>query len=202
MSCLPQLSTLPVMLLQSFNTWRVLKQMKQSLIFWTSSRRSFTFIDLNFLQVQMGCYPSLKEHSSFLGLHESLAFKPKILVLGLQHLSILFLSNHKFVCANNFSWIAVLEVRHCLKTINLPLSIRRSCANCNHCSLCSRVSFLVVEFSPPGASKLSESVYHICKYIWKIDNARTIVVPNWSISRYFFFIWALTMAYDLPYFSD
>ena len=83
---LPQLGTLQVLLLQSFDMWPGFKQLKHSRNFWTCSRRSFTFSDLNFSHVQIGCCPSLKGHSKFLGLLDSSAFEAKVLVFGLSRL--------------------------------------------------------------------------------------------------------------------
>ena len=150
---LPQLGTLHVLLSQSFDRWPVLKQMSQSRYVWTCSRRSFTFIDLNFLQIQMGCCPSLNGQTKFLGLVESSAFEAKVLVFGLSRLWKLFLSNDEFVCANKFSWISALEASHSLKTIRLPLSSRRFCIYCNHSFLSCGESFLVAELSPPSDSR-------------------------------------------------
>ena len=63
-----------------------LRQLKQSLNFCTFSRRSFGFIDLNFLQLQMACCPSLNGHSEFFGFIESSALDAKVLVFGFSWL--------------------------------------------------------------------------------------------------------------------
>ena len=95
-----QLGTLHV-LLQSFDRWPGLKQLKYSRNFWTWSRCSVTFINLNFSQVGKGCCSPLEGHSRFLRLLESSAFEAKVLVLGLLRLRNFFLSNNEFVCTDN-----------------------------------------------------------------------------------------------------
>ena len=78
------------------------------------------FIDLNFSQVQIGCFPSLKGHSELLGLLELSAFEATVLVFGLSRLGNLFLSNDEVFSANKFSWIVALEASHSLKTSKFP----------------------------------------------------------------------------------
>ena len=65
----------------SFDMWPDLKQLKHSLIFWTCSRRSFTFIDLNSSHLKKRFCLSLKGRSRFLGLLDTSAFEAKVLVL-------------------------------------------------------------------------------------------------------------------------
>ena len=76
----PQLGTVQVLDMQSFNRWPGLKQLKHSLNFCTCSRCSFSFIDLNFLQLPIACCPSLDGLSEFLGFVESSALDAELLV--------------------------------------------------------------------------------------------------------------------------
>ena len=69
----PQLGTLQVLLLQSFERCPGLRQLKHSLNFCICSRRSFSFLDLNFSQSQIACCPPLKGPSEFFGLIKSSA---------------------------------------------------------------------------------------------------------------------------------
>ena len=74
---LPQLDTLHVLLLQSYDMWSGVKQLKYSRNFWTCSRCPFTFNDLNFSRVQIGWCPSLKGLSRFFSLFDSSVFEAK-----------------------------------------------------------------------------------------------------------------------------
>ena len=155
----------------------------------------------------MGCCPSLKGHSKFLGLLDSSAFEAKVLVFGLSRLWNLFLSNDELVCAKNFSWIAALEASHSLKTIRLPLSSRRSCMYCNHCSVSCGESFLVVELSPPSASR--SDVYPswvkvFTTFVTTFANLTMLVKSSCRTGGWvcIFLNWALTMKSDMPYFSQ
>ena len=83
---LSQLGTLQVLLLQSFDRWPCLRQLKHSLNFCSISRRSFSFIDINFSQLQMAYCPSLNGHSEFVGFAEPSALDAKVLVFGFSRL--------------------------------------------------------------------------------------------------------------------
>ena len=184
-----------------------LKQLKLSRNFWTFSRRSFTFIDLKFSHVQMGCCPSLKGHSKFLGLLDSSAFEAKVLVFVLSRLWNLFLSNDELVCANKFSGVTALEASHSFKTNRLPLSSRRSCIYCNQWSLSCGESFVVVELSPRSDSR--SDVYPswvkvFTTIVTTFANLTILVESSCRTGEWvcIFLKWALTMTSDLPYFSQ
>ena len=113
--------------------------------FWTISRGSIPFIDLNLSQVQRLCSPTLKGHLTSFVLLDSSAFEARVLVFGLSRLRILFLSNNDFFCSNKFSWIAALEA-----SLSKTWSIFSRCLT--QFSLC---------FEVWRVSKLSWSVYHI-----------------------------------------
>ena len=108
----PQLGTLQVLLLQSLDRWPGLIQLKHSVSFWTCSRRSFSFIDLNFSQFQIARYPSLNGHSKFFGFVESSAFDENVLVFGFSRLW-----NLEPVRANKSSCIKAVDSNQSLKTI-------------------------------------------------------------------------------------
>ena len=187
---------------QPFDRLLGFKQLKLSRIFWTCSWCSSTFIGSKFSQAQK-FLSVLKEILEDLGFAWIFSVWGKSTRLGLSRLSNLFLPSDEFVCANKFSWIVALEARHSLKTIRFSLSGRRSCIYCNHCFLSCGESFLVVDPSPPDfrpdvyPSWLS--VYHICKYFCKFDDARRI--SCWTGGQVCNFMnWALTKTSDQPYF--
>ena len=84
----PQLGTLQVLLLQSFDRWPGLRQLKHILKFCTCSCRSFSFIDLKFSQLQLASCPSLNGHSDIFGLIKSSALDSKVLINGFSRLNI------------------------------------------------------------------------------------------------------------------
>ena len=82
----PQLGTLHVLLLQSFERLPGLMQLKYSLNFCTCSRRLFSFIDLIFSQPQLACCRSLNGQSELFGSVDSSALDAKALVFGFSRL--------------------------------------------------------------------------------------------------------------------
>ena len=128
----PQIGLIHVLLLQFFDGWLVLKQLKYSRNFCTWPRRSISFNELKIPQLHTECFRSSKGHSRFLISLESSAYESKVLVFGFSQLWILILSNDEFVCAYKFSWIPALGTSHSLKTNTSPLRSRqRSCIKCN-----------------------------------------------------------------------
>ena len=99
----PRLGALQVLLLQSFDRWAGRRQLKTHLNFCTCSRRSFSFIVLKFLQLQIACCPSLNGRFKFFSLVESSAFDAKIKVFGVSRFC-----NLEFVWANKSA---------CMKTV-------------------------------------------------------------------------------------
>ena len=97
----------PAFAVLRYVTWSLTSHiLKHSRNFWTCSRRSFTFIDLNFSQDQTGCCPSLKGHSKFLGLLDSSAFEAKYSSSVYHGFEICYcqttslsMSNDEFVCS-------------------------------------------------------------------------------------------------------
>ena len=108
---------------------------------------------------------------------------------------------------NRFSWINALEASHSLKIIRLPLSSRRSCICCNHCSLSFGENFLVVEISPPSDSRSDVYLSWVKvfnTFATKFANFTMLVELLCQIWRgvCIFLNSALTMTSNLPYFSQ
>ena len=83
---LPQWGALQVLILQSFDSWPGLKQLKRNLNFCICSCRSFSFLDLHFLQLQMAWCSSLLWHSEFFRFVELSALESKTLGFGFLRL--------------------------------------------------------------------------------------------------------------------
>ena len=146
--CRPQLSTLQVLLLQSFDRWPSLKQLKHSLNFCTCSRRSFSLIHLNLLQLQIACCPSFKGKSEVFSFVEPSALDAKALVFGFLRFWSL-----EFFWANKSSCMKAVDSNQSLKTIKIAVSTRWFCRCRSHNSLSWRESFWLLnsELSPiPG----------------------------------------------------
>ena len=126
---LPQMGTLQVLLLQSFNRWPGLRQLNHSQNFCLCSLRSFSFIDLSFSQHQMACCPSLKGHFESLGLVELSELNAEVLVFGFSRLCDL-----RFLWASKFSCMKAVDSNQSLTTVKFAASSRWSSRWRRHCS--------------------------------------------------------------------
>ena len=186
--------------------WLGLKQLKRSRNFWTCSRRSFTFLDLNFSQVQMGVV-RLWRYIRNSWVYSTLQLLKQMYSSSAYHgLKTNFVKRRVCLCQqvlNNYCF----GCKPLFTNNQLPLSSRRSCKYCNHCSLSCGENFLVIELSPASSSRsdLYPSWVKVCTtFVITFANFTMLVESSCRIGGWLCISlnWALTITSDLPHFSQ